>query len=90
MVPQTWTDAVLPLTIAKPAQVTRVMIGRIELVTPEQRVVVNKIANEKNDAARKTLIGSLGRFGQSLVNDDYRRRDAAQRAAATQPVAAVQ
>jgi hypothetical protein len=37
LVPRTWTDFVLPLDISQPADVRRVMVGRIELVTPRQR-----------------------------------------------------
>lgn len=44
LVPRAWTDACLPLTIAPRAQVTRVMVGRIELVTPEQRGLLANIA----------------------------------------------
>ena len=44
MVPQTWTDAVLPLTISVPAKVTRVMVGRVELVTPAQRALLHRMA----------------------------------------------
>jgi hypothetical protein len=44
MVPQTWTDAVLPLTVSVPAQVKRVMVGRIELVTPAQRILLHHMA----------------------------------------------
>jgi hypothetical protein len=43
-VPQTWTDAVLPLHLSQPADVTRVMIGRIELITPRHRELLNTIA----------------------------------------------
>ena len=37
MVPRAWTDSYLPLNVSVPADITRVMIGRIELVTPAQR-----------------------------------------------------
>jgi hypothetical protein len=43
-VPQGWTDRVLPLTLSQPADVTRVMVGRIELVTPRHRESLAKIA----------------------------------------------
>ena len=84
MVPQAWTDAVLPLEMSKPAQVTRVMIGRLELVTPAQRLVINQVTDETNKPTpevKKQLTESLGRFGQSLVNDQYRRQQAAAREA---------
>jgi hypothetical protein len=46
LVPQEWTDANLPLGISGQAcETTRVMVGRIELVTPEQRALLKKLAN---------------------------------------------
>ncbi len=44
LVPQSWTDLILPLKVSVPAEVTRVMVGRIELVTPRQRQLLQKIA----------------------------------------------
>ncbi|HEY4262408.1 MAG TPA: hypothetical protein VGM98_19760 [Schlesneria sp.] len=44
LVPRAWTDAVLPLTLSVPADVTRVMVGRIELVTPRQRDLLKQLA----------------------------------------------
>jgi hypothetical protein len=43
LLPQSWTDAQLPLSISTPAQVTRVMVGRIELVTADQRETLAKL-----------------------------------------------
>jgi hypothetical protein len=42
--PRAWTDYYLPLQISLPAQINRVMVGRIELVTPEQREMLRKLA----------------------------------------------
>ncbi len=42
--PRKETDDRLPLELSIPAEVTRVMIGRIEVVTPEQRTLLVKIA----------------------------------------------
>jgi hypothetical protein len=44
IVPRVWTDYYLPLQISAPAQVQRMMMGRIELVTPAQRELLQKIA----------------------------------------------
>ncbi|WP_010585314.1 SGNH/GDSL hydrolase family protein [Schlesneria paludicola] len=44
MLPQAWTDDVLPLNVSVPAEVTRVMVGRIELVTPRHRELLQQIA----------------------------------------------
>jgi hypothetical protein len=35
---------VLPLTLSQPADVTRVMVGRIELITPRHRELLGKMA----------------------------------------------
>ena len=43
-VPQGWTDRVLPLTLSQPADVTRVIVGRIELITPRHRELLGQIA----------------------------------------------
>ena len=42
--PRAWTDYYLPLQISLPAQINRVMVGRIELVTPQQRAMLRKLA----------------------------------------------
>ncbi len=44
LVPREWTDYYLPLQISLPAHINRVMVGRIELVTPEQRKVLQQLA----------------------------------------------
>jgi hypothetical protein len=44
LVPRAWTDSSLRLKISVPADVHRVMMGRIELVTPVQRELLAKIA----------------------------------------------
>ena len=40
LLPQQWTDAVLPLHCSLLAEVSRTMVGRIELVTPRQRALL--------------------------------------------------
>ena len=45
IVPREWTDFYLPLEISLPAEINRVMVGRIELVTPEQRSGLREIAS---------------------------------------------
>ncbi|MBS0265308.1 MAG: hypothetical protein JSS02_25465, partial [Planctomycetes bacterium] len=45
--PQAWTDAVLPLKCSVLAEVSRTMIGRIELVTPQQRHQLQTISESK-------------------------------------------
>jgi hypothetical protein len=45
LLPQQWTDAVLPLSCSLLADVSRTMIGRVELVTPKQRALLKKIGS---------------------------------------------
>lgn len=44
MVPPVWTEQVLPLRVSKSAIIHRAMVGRIELVTPEERRQLARIA----------------------------------------------
>ncbi|HUG93001.1 MAG TPA: hypothetical protein VML55_19330, partial [Planctomycetaceae bacterium] len=44
LLPQEWTDAVLPLDLSVPADVTRTMVGRVEIVTPEHRRHLGRIS----------------------------------------------
>jgi hypothetical protein len=44
MVTRAWTDWYLPLDISVPCDIKRAMVGRLELVTPEQRVLLKKLA----------------------------------------------
>jgi hypothetical protein len=43
LVPRAWTDYYLPLETSLPADINRVMVGRIELVTPGQRKMLARI-----------------------------------------------
>jgi hypothetical protein len=57
--PQQMVDAILPLTVEpKPAQVARVFVGRVEVITPDTLSIVQQ-AIQSNDA--KTL-EAYGRF----------------------------
>jgi hypothetical protein len=44
LVPPAWVNHYLPLKVSLPAETKRVMIGRIELVTPQHRQLLFKIA----------------------------------------------
>ena len=44
MVPRAWTDSCLPLDISVPCEIKRAMVGRLELVTPEQRTLLKEMA----------------------------------------------
>lgn len=45
IVPRAWTDFYLPLQISVPADINRVMVGRIELVTPEDRKILQYLGS---------------------------------------------
>ena len=51
LVPRPWTDYVLPLKTTLDADIKRVMIGRIELITRKQRGCVARIAATKNPSS---------------------------------------
>jgi hypothetical protein len=58
LVPRTWTDHYLPLELSQPAEINRVMVGRIELVTRQQRKLLRMIAAQsakENEADLKKL-----------------------------------
>ena len=55
LVPQCWTDHYLPLSMSVPAEMRRVMVGRIELVSPQQRTLLKKLAATTNVNAGWTL-----------------------------------
>jgi hypothetical protein len=90
LVPRAWTDHYLPLELSTPAEVTRLMIGRIELVTPEQRRLARQIADApvskrplpslaqiRKSPGSDPIAASylaLGRFRNALIRDEQRRR----------------
>lgn len=74
LVPRAWTDHIMPLDISVPAELERVMVGRIELVTPQQRTLLRQIATApvedvaafkrtirqiRVDPARRQQVGSV-------------------------------
>jgi len=67
LVPQSWTDQSIPLTISpKPDATVRVMLIRVELITPEQEAAdVSALATFDSDAPRgKAYFTALGRFAE--------------------------
>jgi hypothetical protein len=79
LVDPSWTGRVLPLQISGEAEVTRVMIGRIELVTPKQRQLLAKISQQPVFDPTKPLKDAcpeyeeLGRFRNALLLDEVSR-----------------
>ncbi|HVR83548.1 MAG TPA: hypothetical protein VMU54_04505, partial [Planctomycetota bacterium] len=47
LVPRAWTDYVLPMKTSLDADIKRVMIGRLELVTPQQRDCLRRISETR-------------------------------------------
>ena len=47
LLPRQWTDDRMPLTLSVPAKVERVMVGRIELITDQQRELLTTLSQEK-------------------------------------------
>jgi hypothetical protein len=45
LVPRAWTDHCLPLQVSIPSRITRVMVGRIELVSDEQKEALRELAS---------------------------------------------
>jgi hypothetical protein len=83
-VPRVWTDHYLPLEISGEPRVTRVMIGRIELITDAQRDQLAKIekgpvsdprwiSEIPQGAARETFLRGCSDFGdlQVKIPSDY-------------------
>jgi hypothetical protein len=71
IVPPAWTNDVLPITVSPKAEITRVMVGRIELVTPQMRetiATINRMRDFK-DKGTSLAYGSLGRFRDALLLD---------------------
>jgi hypothetical protein len=64
------TEAVLPLEVSPaPKEVVRVLVGRTELVTPEQAAEALDIwtTSPDEDAARAALTDRFGRFGDPVL-----------------------
>jgi hypothetical protein len=71
IVPPAWTNDVLPITVSPNAEITRVMVGRVELVTPEMReaiATINRLRDFK-DKGTALAYGGLGRFRDALLLD---------------------
>lgn len=47
LVPRRWTDHYLPLSVSKPADLRRAMVGRIELISSRQRADLEKLSHMK-------------------------------------------
>jgi hypothetical protein len=82
IVPRAWTESVLPLQVTPtPKEIRRVMVGRIDLVTPRHRELLAKLTSatdlKKQDAELWKVYDQLGRFRNALVLDELTRQDSA-------------
>ena len=75
ILPQKTTDAVLPITInPKPKEIVRVMVGRIECITPEQEKQMKSLINSysttscsRSRASILVKIQEVGRFADPII-----------------------
>lgn len=76
MVPREWTDRHLPLRVSGDTQITRAMIGRIELVTPDQRETIERLVKMPSVSSSELPGGYylLGRFAKALMVDQHLRQ----------------
>jgi hypothetical protein len=70
IMPRACVDLLLPLTVSPSAAITRVMVGRVELITPAERAAMARI-NTSPESLQ--LFASLGRFRDALLLDEERR-----------------
>jgi hypothetical protein len=72
LVPRAWTDSYLPLEISQPADINRVMVGRIELVTPRQRQDLAAISRFSADQIQQEYVrfysSYIGRLVSAVTN----------------------
>jgi hypothetical protein len=76
MVPRAWVDRVLPIKVSVPANIERVMVGRVDLVTPTHQALARAYLDTQPtdpDRAQK-LYKDLGRFAGAIINDEMLRR----------------
>jgi hypothetical protein len=68
VLPRAFTDEVLPLSV-KPAPdaLVRVLLGRMEVLTPEREAAVAAALRGDSAAAREAALGPLGRYAAAAV-----------------------
>lgn len=67
LLPQAWTDHVLPLDVSEPAKIVRTMVGRIELLTPRHGELLGKIS----DSPRSGLDWVHEQVGEALTIEQF-------------------
>ena len=73
MVPAEWTNRVLPLHLSVPSDVVRTMIGRIEIVTPQERSLLARISAGPISAPAQWLNASLQKAagGENYYREEW-------------------
>jgi len=74
LVPKPWTNYYLPLKLSVPSEIVRTMVGRLELISPEQNAALDHLAaaTDFSDTGLDALqpdINVLGRFKTPLLAD---------------------
>ncbi len=79
LLPSLMTDEILPLTIEpKPTELTRVLVARVDIITPEQtRELVSHVRDLGDESfdireAASKKIASYGRFGEPALREAIR------------------
>jgi hypothetical protein len=75
LVPRAWTDFYLPLEISQPADLNRVMVGRIELVTPGQRGRLQEISRYSTNGIQEEALQFYASFYGRLLTAATNRAD---------------
>ena len=67
LVPRAWTDSHLPLEFSHPADLCRVMVGRIELVSPRQRDILRELSSFSTNRITREATQLLNNFEGPLM-----------------------
>lgn len=74
IIPRKVTDSILPLTIApRPSELIRVLVGRVEIITPEMEAEIEQAVSELGDSSRSLpdvaaeITNRHGRFAEPVL-----------------------
>lgn len=70
--PRDWTDRVLPMEVSRYADISRVMIGRIEMLNDRQRSLLQFI-NKERTANPEWYYSNYEKFDKNKINDELAR-----------------
>jgi len=73
LVPRAWTDHYLPLKVSVSSQMVRTMVGRIEIVTPQQRELLARMAESSDSSEQLKCYQAMGRFKEVLLSRELSR-----------------